>query len=596
MLKLNCIVILSLCTLLISSCNKDILNAESKSSLDASVIFTTPILAEGAYTGVVQSFMETNSHRSRYLSYYGANTDVDVYLALKNVNDDRTKLVNYRTNVGNTNLNLSNDTWAMMYQGIERANIAINALKTYNDIPNNPTMAHLLGEFLTIRAVLYCELIKAWGDVPMRFEPITTETTDLPREDKYIIYKRLLVDLEEAQNYLPWPNQSDKTKSVERISKSFAKGLRARIALYAAGVSQKLDGTIGRTDDVEMAPNILYAIVRDECKSIVDEKVNQLQSFEGVFRTLMEETGVAGLESMWEIPFKAGRGRIMSAYAVRHVNVDKYTAYAGGGSLGPNPIMWYEFEKEDVRRDVSVVPYRWDGGKQAISAANAFYFGKFRYEWMKRDLGLLATSDDGMNWMYMRYADILLMLSEAYNELGDLGNAKLYLQQIRERAYPNNPEKVSNYLSALADQETFRNAIMDERALEFCGEMLRKADLIRWGNLSEKLGLARTKLEQLDTRTGKYANYPTRVYYKTLSDNETIDIYGLEKDHTDTYGAANYTLNTNWRLFSSADNPGEEYWNCLFKRDPNSQQYWPIFQYFLDNSNGILNNGGIIYE
>ncbi|WP_437922066.1 RagB/SusD family nutrient uptake outer membrane protein [Sphingobacterium sp. LRF_L2] len=581
---------------ILSSCKKDLLEAESQSSLDASVIFTTSVLAEGAYTGVVQSFMETNSHRSRYLSYYGANTDVDVYLSLKNISDDRTKLVNYKTNVGNTNLNLSNDTWAMMYQGIERANIAIYALNTYNDIPNNSAMAQLLGEFMTIRAVMYCELIKAWGDVPMRFDPITTETTNLPRTDKYVIYKRLLADLEEAQNYLPWPNQSEKTKSVERVSKSFAKALRARIALYAAGVSQNMDGTTGRTSDSDMSTDKLYTIAKEECQSIVDAGVNQLQSFETVFRTLMEEKGTAGLESIWEIPFKAGRGRIMSAYAVRHVNVDKYTNYAGGGSLGPNPIMWYEYEKEDVRRNVSVVPYRWDGGKQSISSASAFYYGKFRYEWMTRDLSLLATSDDGMNWMYMRYGDVILMLAEAYNELGDLSNAKHYLELIRNRAYPDNPEMVTTYMAGITDQTGFRNAIINERALEFCGEMLRKADLIRWGKLSEKLELAKSKLQQLDTKTGAYASYPTKVYYKTLADNETLEIYGLEKGHTDAYGAINYTSSTNWQLASSSDNVGEEYWNCLFRRDPNSQQYWPIFQYFLDNSNGVLTNGGVTYE
>src|SRR5690606_28477725 len=105
--------------------------------------------------------------------------------------------------------------------------------------------------------------------------------------------------------------------------------------------------------------------------------------------------------------------------------------------------------KEDVRRNVSVVPYGWDGGKQVISSATAWYFGKYRYEWMNRDLSLLATSDDGMNWMYMRYADIILMLSEAYYELGDLGNAKTYLQEIRERAYPNNPEMVTAYMNSL---------------------------------------------------------------------------------------------------------------------------------------------------
>lgn len=595
MLKRSFIILLS-GAMVFSSCKKDLLEAETQSSLDASVIFTTPVLAEGALTGVVQSFMETNSHRSRYLAYYGANTDVEVNHSLRGITDDRSKLVNYNTNVGNTNLNQSNDTWAMMYQGIERANIAIKSIKQFNDLSKNTVMAHLLGEFLTIRAVMYCELIKAWGDVPARFEPITSATINIPRTDKYVIYKQLLADLDEAQGYLPWPNASEKTKSVEKVSKSFAKGLRARIALYAAGVSQKLDGTIGRSEDPDLAPEKMYTIARDECQSIIDQKVNKLQGFEDVFKTLMLEKEVAGLESIWEIPFKTGRGRILSAFAVRHVTTDKYTANAGGGSVGPNPTMWYEYDKEDVRRNVSIVPYRWDGGKQVISSLTTWYFGKYRYEWTNRPLSLLATSDDGMNWMYMRYSDIYLMAAESYANLNDLANAKKCLEAVRARAYPNNPEMVEAYMATIGDPGQCMVAIKHERALEFCGEMLRKQDLIRWGDLSEKLMQSNADLQALEARTGKYASYPAKVYYKTLADGETIQIYGLEKGDTDSNGAANYTQSTTWRLTSSTDVVGDEYWNCLYRRDPNSQQYWPVFQYFLDNSNGVLTNGGIIYE
>jgi hypothetical protein len=41
----------------------------------------------------------------------------------------------------------------------------------------------VLGEALTLRAVIYLDLVKGGGDVPARFEPITTETLYLPRTD-----------------------------------------------------------------------------------------------------------------------------------------------------------------------------------------------------------------------------------------------------------------------------------------------------------------------------------------------------------------------------------------------------------------------------
>ena len=45
----------------------------------------------------------------------------------------------------------------------------------------NPDMAHLLGESLTMRAMFYYDLIKAWGDVPARFEPVTQATIYIRR-------------------------------------------------------------------------------------------------------------------------------------------------------------------------------------------------------------------------------------------------------------------------------------------------------------------------------------------------------------------------------------------------------------------------------
>ena len=65
--------------------------------------------------------------------------------------------------------------YAMMYTGIERANLCIRGLRNFGDIENNEDMAYLLGEALTLRAVYYADLIKSWGDVPARFEPTTPE-------------------------------------------------------------------------------------------------------------------------------------------------------------------------------------------------------------------------------------------------------------------------------------------------------------------------------------------------------------------------------------------------------------------------------------
>ena len=226
----------------LSSCD-DTLDAPTKSALDESVIFSNPSLAEGAVAGIIHSFGETNSYRGRFLVYYGVNTDCEVRNALRDFNADGARLVNYNTNVGNGQMNSGNNAWAMFYQGIERANMAIRGLRTYGDVGNNPQLAQLLGEVLTLRAVVYSDLVKAWGDVPARFEPVNTETVYLAREDRDIIYMQLLDDLEEAAELVAWPNETSMTRSTERVNKAFVKGLRARIALSAAGYGLRQDGT-----------------------------------------------------------------------------------------------------------------------------------------------------------------------------------------------------------------------------------------------------------------------------------------------------------------------------------------------------------------
>ncbi len=586
------IIILSL-AVVFSSC-EDILDAPTKSSLDESVIFSNSSLAEGAVAGIIQSFCETNSYRGRYLVNYGVNTDCEVYLSLRNINDDKAKLSNYNTNVNNSQMNTENNAWAKFYEGIERANIAIRGLRLYGDVANNRDLAQILGEVLTLRAVVYSDLLKGWGDVPARFEPVNSETVYLPRADRDLIYKQLLADLEEAAELVAWPGETAVTRSTERINKAFVKGLRARLALAAGGYSQRSDGTVRRSNDPDLAPDKMYAIVKKECLDVINSGKAQLQTFEGVFKAFHKEQYIAGQEILWEIPFSEGRGRVIFDLGVRHTNTDKYTGQNKGGTNGPNPVMYYEYEKEDVRRDVTCVPYEWTNGIQAPTNAGRWMFGKYRYEWLFQEAGrrVTSTNDDGLNWLYMRYADVLLMAAEAINELEGPANAAPYLREVRARAYPGHTDMVNAFMTqATASKTAFFNAIVNERALEFTGEMLRKGDLIRWNLLSAKLNEVKSKLQQFENRTGKYANLPAKIYYKTAADGETVEIYGLNFGDTDAIGASlGYPSNKSWAITSTGETT--TFWDALFVRNPDQQQFWPIWQVFIDSSNGKLNNDG----
>jgi hypothetical protein len=575
---------------------EDTLEVESKSSLDESVIFSNPSLAEGAVAGVIHSFGETNSYRGRFILYYGMNTDIEVTHSLKDVDGDKARLSNYNTNVNNGQMNSDNNAYAKFYEGIERANVAIRGLRTYGDVENDPFMAQLLGEVLTLRAVVYNDLLRAWGDVPARFEPVDAETVYLPRTDRDVIYKQLLADLEEAADLVAWPNGNNITQSTERINKAFVKGLRARLALAAGGYGQRPDG-IRRSNDPELAAEKMYAIAKQECLDVINSGTAQLESFEGVFRSLHREDYVAGKEILWEIPFNDGRGRVIFDLGVRHTNADKYTAQNRGGSNGANPAIFYDYDVEDVRRDISCVPYEWTDGVQVPTNMNKFYFGKYRYEWLFEESGrrVDAPNDDGLNFLYMRYSDVLLMAAEAINELDGPAAAAPYLREVRERAFPGNSGKVDAFMAdATASKEAFFNAIVDERAFEFVGEKLRKADLIRWNLLGQKLEESAQKLEMLDNRQGKYADLPQKIYFSTADDGESVMIYGLNYGDTDAEGVAlGFAEEKTWTLNEESD--VIMYWDALYRANPDERQYWPIWQVFLDSSNGQLTNDGYGY-
>lgn len=576
---------------LVSSCD---LEAPSKSSMDSSVIFSTPSLAEGAVMGIHQSFGETNSYRGRYLPYYGLNSDVEWINGMdptKMPDAGKYDLCTYASTATNTQMNTTNNAYAKFYEGIERANQAIVGLRAYGDVENNSTMAQLLGEALTLRAVLYLDLVKGWGDVPARFEPITTETMYVGRSDRDIIYKQLLSDLEEASTLVAWPNETSVTKSVERVNKAFTKGLRARVALYAGGYSQRADG-IRLSNDPELSREAMYTIARDECLDVIAHcpELSKL-AFKDNFLRLCQDNVTAGAESLWEIPFSDGRGRVLYTFGVKHNAADQYTQQAQGGVNGPLPYLFYDYDVEDIRRDITCVPYDWSKelvngrSKQQLRSLSKWCFGKLRYEWMNRIV--TSTNDDGINWQYMRLADVYLMAAEAINELSTPAEAAQYLKPILDRALP--ADKVTAYMAtATASKDAFFNAIVDQRAFEFAGECLRKADLIRWNLLKTKLDEAKDKMKKLARREAPYNDLPEKLYFETAEDGETLIIYGLNHGDTDEEGEAlGYESNTTWISTTKLE---DSLIDVLYTQNPDENQVWPIWQTFIDSSNGMLTN------
>lgn len=609
---------------LATSCDMD---APSISSLDASSVFSVYGLAEREVMSINQSLSETESYRGRYITYYGVNSDVETtsgtYPSLAKQNEEKLSLCNFATLPNNGQMNKDANVYAKCYEGIERANLAIEGIRKYGNIENNPDMKHLLGEALTMRAVIYTDLVKAWGDVPARFVPNNTENVYLPRTNKDDIFIQLLKDLEEAEQYCYWPNENKITETAERINKSFVKGLRARIALYACGFALRGDG-YRRSNNPELSQDKMMAIVKQECLDVINSNKNTLGEFEDNFKNLCKDgtdgsaAPAANLESLWEIPFAAGRGRVLYTWGVKHQVNDQYTKQAQGGVNGPMPYLFYDYSKNDKRRDITCVPYQWsktlnDDGKasQELRKITQWCFGKLRYEWMDRIV--TSTNDDGVNWQYMRLADVYLMAAEAINYLSGPQEAWPYMEPVLTRVLP------AKEVSALqakytASKEAFQDGIVDQRGLEFAGEALRRADLVRWGIIDEKMAEAKEKLRQLAYRQGPYEGYPEKLYVKTYDEKadkelvsdygmyvgdgksgEAIVIYGLEKGQTDELGSSlkedGFTAK-NWFVNNDEEVLTADYWDGIYINTPSLNYLWPIWKTFIDKSNGMLNNDG----
>lgn len=598
---------LSLCgsSVLMSSCY-DLLDTKSPSSMEDTDIFANPALAEGAINNIYIYYGEQN-YRARFLPYYGLNTDIEWYNTSEGGNA-KSDLATFSALPGNSEMNNTEDKggipWSKMYGGIESANLALEGLKKYADM-NDSQIRQLYGEALTLRAMAYVDLINAWGDVPARFVPVVMETVYIPRTDKYVIYKQLIKDLQEAQDMVAWPSETSTTSTVERINKAFVKGLLARICLQASGYSLTADGSCKKSTDPELDKSVLYPIALQACKEVMEQEgkyVALKDKFEDFFQDVCRDVIKAGGESLWEIPFAnapTARGRMAQTFAIKHESTDAMTKVNKGGDAGPTPNFFFDYSTKDKRRDITCIPYGWNKGVQVLNAFNKWYFGKIRFEWMDR---MAEGNDDGINKVYMRYADIVLMRAEIENELNGPAAAAPYLKQIRRRAFDqadwnNEVEQYVNNL--LGDKTKMFNAIVDERAFEFCGEFIRRADLIRWNLLKVKIDEAKRKMYSLRSLTDEYADLSGNLYYKKVDYKWTrsgvtttipeggLVFYGL--NHGETGSApADYTQYTDskgvpskWIGESALKNEKIE---AIYLQDPDKYMYWPIFQYNLNDN------------
>ncbi len=110
-----------------------------------------------------------------------------------------------------------------------------------------------------------------------------------------------------------------------------------------------------------------------------------------------------------------------------------------------------------------------------------------------------------INFPIIRYADVLLMLAECYNEIGRQDDAVALINQVRQRPSTNMPALNSgpSWLEARTHDEVFQR-IVHERAVELAAEGHRFGDLKRWKLCEEKLNFKYDDILGNDRYTRKF--------------------------------------------------------------------------------------------
>lgn len=423
------------------------------------------------------------------------------------------------------------DPFTQLYRGIERANLCIKYIPTSTVYQNGSEsdknmMDRYLGEALTLRAQFYYELIRNWGDVPFQDKPSSDyDNLFLEKTDRDIIYEQLLADLEEAAQYVPWRTEANIPPT--RLDKAAVKALRARIAMARAGYSLRRES---QQMEQGSEPNTYYQIARQECLEVMERRGDHdlNPNFEDIFRSLHEGRADNTNEIIFEVGAFGGNSKTDSKLGyyngLRH---DRASKWNGGGGVNAIPVYFYEFKREDQRRDVTINIFEVNAKeKTEVAKANRWTDGKFRKSWTN----ITGPSQNlAVNWPIIRFSDVLLMFAEADNELnnGPSNEAISALQEVRARAFINDPDEIEPIPTG---QQEFFDAIVNERYLEFGGESIRKYDLIRWNLLNEKFIETRQKLENFMEGTGDYTNVPAVIYYKEASYDPSLSAQEVVED------------------------------------------------------------------
>ena len=439
---------------LASGCNK-FLEEEDPSNLTPDSYYTIPEHAEAAIAAAfsntrfigggagifAQNFQMLEAVTGTAKTETGQNQDLNNLLGLGH-NGDNVFVRNW---------------WNGLYGVIAQCNLVLERVTAITTM-NEAQKKKILGEAQFLRAWAYFYLVRLFGDVPLITSPVDATSPDLlpERKPKEEIYNQIVTDLTAAEGAgLP------DIETTGRISSGAVKSVLAEVYLTMAG--QPLNkGASHYTLAAAKANEVItagkyslfptYADVHSVAQENKGEHIFQIQYLVGVSDNPNQEELLPN--------FKA---------------VSRYGTEVG--SCVPTVQFYNSYElgdKRTVDREGYFYTSYYHEGNGALKDLSAPYIFKHFDVIAHGTGGVNGTGSSSLNWINIRYPQVLLTYAEAQNEVGGPTTAAYNaFKSIRDRAGLVTPPMASY------TQATFRTAIWKERWHELCYEGVTWFDMVR---------------------------------------------------------------------------------------------------------------------
>ena len=470
-------------------------------------------------------------------------------------------------------------SYGSLFSAIGKVNAVINAIETMDGYESmissgTPTdLSQLYGEAIALRATVYREMIKYYGDVPYQTAVGVAAEGLSPRD---YIYDQCLKQLQVVEPLMYRVGEGGVEKNY--FSRTYVQGLIGRMALDAAGYQTRrkdlgadfyVDGDGNKltfenkgTDQNEAFYGRrsdwrdLYALAKTYLQAVVENsgsaKFNSTdprstssggQVFDNPYQYFFQQMNDLKFadESIYEYAMTQNQGNDARPYSMgRPSNGANANAYPckSYGQARIQPAFYYGvFDPQDKRRDVSIVVTGSIGASgteklMPFSPGNTSNAGGLSTnKWDENRMAVantLAQRRSGINGPYMRLSEIYLAYAEVCATTGDESTAKTYLTKIRERAFPAGQAKVDEFIASCG---SVLNAVIEERGFEFAGEGDRRWTLIRTGVLPDAI-------RKFKERTKAMLDGLAANGYYTFANGNTISNYVWTKsvDAKSTYG------------------------------------------------------------